>query len=766
MQTTAAISILLTFSSCKLESTQLLLNRLPFSPTMSDPPKTNYLVVVGDDSNQVVGHLQSLYEATSTGGSDIDFRLDTKYYTAKVSLKSFDDLRGLAVWRSNHRDAVVTALCCVMKRTQTTIDLTKLTALLDYFDFDCKIVACYQSSLSQPFGTTLVHWANSYGFEIIDLEPDAADVSYYEEIHEKYGLARVDEVLHAATWVNVSMKPKVEPKPYVDDSDQFDPFEGELDDEDRKAIDSLFQSLNILDYYGLRNTAGPEGEMSILEEEEKQAKKQKKNKKKRQKKDIDQGQESEDVGIELDQSGENLRESGVVEEPKSPADTEAPATTEGDAKKKKKKPKKKKPVEDVQPTSGAVYIDMSGVAAEVDEVQTEKNANVNVPLDVQKVEVADAPKDAKLITKGPSVATTSVTLTVELKKNVPAASEAQSTNAKVNAKVKPAQSQLISDAKLKDATLTSMKSANQTELSSKVAANLDAKKIAESETVGKSTTSPAPTIAASTVEEAKTTVAEATKPDANNSKLTPGKLNAKDDADSGHASPIKAVTGQVVECIASKDHDVVTIPSKDAETDKTPKDGTDPKVEKSTVLLNANDSVDSGVASPEKAVNKDGKLKGKEAEPMNDAFSGTKPVEPSNSTTASKPITANSDDFATATCNKVRETEEPTPTIKNAPGSDVKPAEEVANDDPKLNNAKEADQTETPISSKASTPDSSIFDVNVDGILQNIIGEKFRLSLQEVKRQIQAQPLEKQLELAGKVAEATFRQLSTPTDDE
>ncbi|KAE9555324.1 hypothetical protein FO519_001483 [Halicephalobus sp. NKZ332] len=229
-----------------------------------------------------------------------------------IRLISFEDLRSCVLWRTSNKEVECKSFCIAFKKSQTTYDLGRLESLSDLFDFDTKIIACYQSCLPPPFANALLLWANRNGFEVIDLEPDESDIEYFKSNNERFSLDRILEVLEGTEWTE--RKNKNNPLPHVkktlnenSDESSGDEFEGELGEDDKKFLEELIGGPSIIDYYASRgfNFGAMEGELSQIEEQEIMEKKAKQRAKKKakakSKKKEGEGEEaSDDVGIELD----------------------------------------------------------------------------------------------------------------------------------------------------------------------------------------------------------------------------------------------------------------------------------------------------------------------------------------------------------------------------------------------------------------------------------------------------------------------------------
>ena len=114
-----------------------------------------------------------------------------------------------------------------------------------------QFIACYLSSVPQPFATTLSRWATERGFEIVDLEPSEDDIEYSKEINEKYGFNRIVEILEGTEWDKkqakqpvsalTSMASKMKVKTDDGSSDEIEEFDGVLDAKDKSTF---FPKLN------------------------------------------------------------------------------------------------------------------------------------------------------------------------------------------------------------------------------------------------------------------------------------------------------------------------------------------------------------------------------------------------------------------------------------------------------------------------------------------------------------------------------------------
>lgn len=187
------------------------------------------------------------------------------------------------------------------------------------------MIACYQSALPPTFLNTLTFWANKRGFEIIDLSPDESDIEYFKSNNERYSLDRLVEVLEGTEWNGKTQKKqdftasKHEKVEQSNDESSDDDFSVDFDEsvkgkrfilhEDERFIDFLNELIagpSIIDYLIGRgmDLKSVDGELSRIEEQEQNDKStgQKTEKKTQEKNLKKEGDVSDDVGIELDES--------------------------------------------------------------------------------------------------------------------------------------------------------------------------------------------------------------------------------------------------------------------------------------------------------------------------------------------------------------------------------------------------------------------------------------------------------------------------------
>ncbi|CAH1106375.1 unnamed protein product [Psylliodes chrysocephalus] len=135
------------------------------------------------------------------------WNIDTKYYTAKVSLL------GIETDVAMDKDVIssIEAVIIHMDSNNKTglEDLKKWDFLDNDYNVDVKLLlANYCNDNTKVTKGQALEWCLKRGFEFIELYPTTEKPGEDDIIPEKYGVDRVIEALHSHTWSNLVMKSK------------------------------------------------------------------------------------------------------------------------------------------------------------------------------------------------------------------------------------------------------------------------------------------------------------------------------------------------------------------------------------------------------------------------------------------------------------------------------------------------------------------------------------------------------------------------------
>ncbi|XP_052277320.1 alpha- and gamma-adaptin-binding protein p34-like isoform X2 [Dreissena polymorpha] len=135
-----------------------------------------------------------------------DWTIETKYYTAKVTLCVTAER---TIGNQHFAENIQAFVTCFDSEKASSLEAVKLwLPYLDQLEPEVKILVCERCSETTDVSKLAAQtWCIEHGFELVELNPEThIDSDTEDDFMETTGLKRIIQALHAHTWPNLLMK--------------------------------------------------------------------------------------------------------------------------------------------------------------------------------------------------------------------------------------------------------------------------------------------------------------------------------------------------------------------------------------------------------------------------------------------------------------------------------------------------------------------------------------------------------------------------------